>query len=166
MNTSFNNGQSIELSHNYGVNTSYYPGVALESEWAGYYASGISGNGQYMTIAGYQTYSGYSTNYGVNWTEIGISQGQSNLACAANYSGSIQIIAANHRSTDYGASWYNSYLAANKIDICGSGQYGISSHYTPNAQLKVSNDYCASWRSVGPTGKTWRDVAISKIIPV
>ncbi|HNV97631.1 MAG TPA: sialidase family protein [bacterium] len=155
-----NNGTnmgSIQHSSNYGANWT------TEAEKNDFSAGNMNATGQYMLACKWiSNYCRYSSNYGASWstltpgtygwTSINFSDnGQYVIMTSRPYIGSSGGI---HVSSDYGASFTNSYNGTNITNntfgssaISPSGQYILAYNYEANL-LYYSLDYGSNWSTI------------------
>lgn len=152
--------KTIILSSDYGANFSSYitpPGI---EQYGGIYGVDITGNGNTIIAGVYQGTSQMSTNRGATWSSL---PKLDSASCSINYTASC-FHYAYKKTSNYGATYTNTgYLSVQKSAYSASGQYFL--YCIPSAgQLRLSNDYGATETVIG-LSKTWKSVAIGRIIP-
>ncbi len=160
--------QGFDSSTNYGQN--WIQTINSAKNWN---SISMSSSGQYQTAC--ENDSGgslfVSTDYGNNWTQLGLTTGYEWLnvsisstgqyQSAIAYDGSVYYI---YVSSDFGASWSEKFDYTPRltgISVSASGQYQ-SACADNSGSIWISNDYGNNWTQVSSTSSNeWKSISVS-----
>jgi len=160
--------QGFDSSTNYGQN--WIQTINSAKNWN---SISMSSSGQYQTAC--ENDSGgslfVSSDYGNNWTQLGLTTGYEWLnvsisstgqyQSAIAYDGSVYYI---YVSSDFGASWSEKFDYTPRltgISVSASGQYQ-SACADNSGSIWISNDYGNNWTQVSSTSSNeWKSISVS-----